>query len=162
MPTRYEDAPREVLDIVNAVRHRYFPELINVKINVLFDLKKRSSRGKLTLGRIQKTNDLTKHLSRNEATAEDGYDFILYLDKIVFNNIDDKDKERLLRHQLRHIFVDPETPKNPYRIVGHDVEDFFMELELNKDDLRWAERVEEVALSIYELEKENEKDLPME
>ncbi|MBF0605966.1 MAG: putative metallopeptidase [Candidatus Magnetobacterium sp. LHC-1] len=153
---RFEDAPSSVIALVNEVRNQYFSELINVSIRVLFDRKKRTSSGNIVLGRIQKTNDLTRHLTKEDTATAEGYDFILFLDKLAFTNIEKKDQVRLIRHQLRHIIVDPESPKNPYKLVGHDVENFYAELELNKDDIRWDERVREVAMSLYDLDKENE------
>ncbi|MBF0564732.1 MAG: hypothetical protein HQK89_05770 [Nitrospirae bacterium] len=154
---RYEDVSDETLKFVEGVRSEYFPELSGLKVNVLYDTKKRLSNGRLVLGNIKKTDDLIRHHTRSEFGLEDGYDFILFLDKLIFNHIDDNDKVRLIRHQFRHILYDPENPKDPYKVVGHDVEDFFEELELNKADLRWAERVMEVALSLYEEDKENTK-----
>ncbi|MBF0566656.1 MAG: hypothetical protein HQK89_15635 [Nitrospirae bacterium] len=154
---RYEDVPEEILSFVDTVRNKYFPELSGLKINVLYDLKKRTNKGKLVLGNIKKTDDLIRHHTKSEFGLQDGYDFILFLDKFIFNHIDDNDKVRLIRHQFRHVFYDSENDKDPYRLVGHDVEDFFEELQLNKDDMRWAERVMEVAMALYEEDKENTK-----
>ncbi|MCI4625346.1 MAG: hypothetical protein L3V56_05220 [Candidatus Magnetoovum sp. WYHC-5] len=158
MPSRYEDVPDDVAKFVRETIDKFFSELINVKLKVLFDTRKRMSKGKPVIGRIQKTNDLTRHLTKNDVYDNEGYDYIIYLDKLIFTNIDEKDKERLIRRQLRHIFVDPENPKNPYKLLSFDVEDFYAELELNKDDIRWAERVMEVALALYDEDKENSQD----
>ncbi|MBF0344973.1 MAG: hypothetical protein HQL06_12180 [Nitrospirae bacterium] len=155
---RFEDVPGSVITLLNEVRAQYFSELINVNIKVLFDRKKRLSSGNIILGRIQKTNDLTRHLTKEDTASAEGFDFIMFLDKVTFTNIDKKDQIRLIRHQLRHISVDPESPKDPYKLIGHDVENFYAELELNKDDIRWDERVREVALSLYDLDKENEAE----
>jgi predicted metallopeptidase len=149
MSNRYEDVPQDVIDILLEVRREYFPELRNAKIKVLFDTKKRSSGGKLTLGRMQKTNDLLRHLTTGEAEDEEGYDYIMYLDKAAFTNITRDDKIRLVRHELRHCHFDLEANSNPYKLVGHSVEDFYEEIELNQDEPRWGERVVAVAESVY-------------
>lgn len=159
MPGRYEDVTDEEMGLFNQVLDEFFPELVNVKIKVLFDNKKRMAKGKPVIGRIQKTNDLTRHLTKDDVYDNEGFDYMLYLDKITFQHIETKDKIRIIRRQLRHIFVDPESPKNPYKLVSFDVEDFYSELELNKEDIRWAERVMEVALALYDEDKENTKDI---
>ncbi|MBF0456354.1 MAG: hypothetical protein HQK99_00475 [Nitrospirae bacterium] len=154
---RYEDAPTETVAVVDEVRGEFFPELVNVNIKIIYDLKARKSRGNLVLGRIQKTNELNRLLTRNETINEEGYDFFLYLDKMVFTHVEKKDKVRIVRHQLRHIYIDPESVKNPYKLTVPDIRDFSIEMKLNKDDERWAERVMEVAMSLYETEKESNK-----
>lgn len=154
---RYEDAPTEAIVIVDEVRAEFFPELINVNIKIIYDLKARKSKGSLVLGRIQKANDLTRLLSKEATINEEGYDFFLYLDKMVFTHVEKKDKVRIIRHQLRHIYIDPESVKNPYKLTVPDIRDFSIEMTLNKDDQRWAERVMEVAMSLYETDKESNK-----
>jgi len=149
---RYEDVSQDVLDMVTEVRREWFPDLRNVKIKVLFDIKKKMSNGYMVLGRIQKTNDLLRYLTVDES-LNDGFDYIMYLDRMAFRWIEDNDKIRIIRHELRHIFIDIEA-NNPYKIIPHDIEDFAEEIEFNSDDVRWKSRVVEVALSQYENESE--------
>ena len=156
MGNRYEDAQVDVRTLVGEIVAEFMPELINARIKVLFDIKKRTSRGKIVISRLQKCSDLLRFLTKDEAGDGDGYDFLLYLDKVTINAVDRADKVRIIRHQLRHIEVDIENPENPYKMVHPDVQDFFIELELNKHDIRWAERVSEVAASLYEAKTEAE------
>jgi len=94
---------------------------------------------------MQKTNDLLRHLSDDE-------DYILYIDKVTWDNIEKEDRVRLIRHELSHTDVDIDSNTNPYKIRGHELEDFYDEIEYNREDPRWAERCAEIALSIYERE----------
>jgi hypothetical protein len=151
---RFEDVTEFVEITVNRVRERDFPELVNGNIKILFDLKKRMSGGKLILGRMQKTNELTRHLTIGEAQSEEGYDYIMYLDKLAWDNMVDGDKVRLIRHELRHCFYDINATGNPYKVIGHSIEDFYEEIELNADEPRWAQRVVELTMHMYEQERE--------
>lgn len=154
---RFEDVSSEVTNLANEIQNEFFPELRNVNIKYLFDLKKRMSNGKLVLGRCQKTNDLLKYFSIDEAPGNEGYDYIIYLDKCAWDNIERNDKIRLLRHEIRHINIDDEA-KNPFKIVDHDVTDFYEEIELNSDDPRWASRVVNLADQIYEQRRDQEDE----
>lgn len=157
MSIRFEDTPDDVVGLAREVQAEYFPELRNVKIKYLFDLKKRQSNGKFVLGRCQKTNDIIKHFTIDEANDEEGYRYIIYLDKCAWENIERTDRVRLLRHEMRHVFVDGDA-KQPYKILPHDIEDFAEEVELNRDDVRWMERVASLAEQIYEQRRDQEAD----
>jgi len=149
MENRFEDVNEETHGILRDVRAEYFPHLRNIDIKMLFDMKKRKSGDKLVLGRIQRTNDLLRHLTVDEA-GDDGFDYIMYLDHASFTNVQKDDKIRIVRHELRHIMLDVDSRKNPYKLVPHDIEDFVEEIELNRDDPRWRERVAAVASSVYD------------
>ena len=149
---RFEDVTNDVNDVMKEVIDEYFHEFTSVKIKCLFDLKKRTSNGKIVLGRCQKTNDLLKHFTIDEANNGEGYHYIIYLDKLAWENIEKEDKIRLMRHELRHIYIDIDSDRNPYKLVGHDIEDFSEEIELNKDDVRWAQRVVGIVETLYDEE----------
>ncbi len=106
MGLRYEEVTEEVKKLFGEVQAKYFPELKNAKIITLFDVKKRASGGRVVLGRIMRTNDLLRHLTKDEAVAIEGYDYIITLDKEGWNAIGDADRVRLLRHELRHTHYD--------------------------------------------------------
>jgi len=148
--SRFEDASKETVDFVNVVRKEVFPELASANIKVLYDIKKRTSGGKMVLGRMQKTNDLLRHLTIEDAKDEEGFDYILYIDKAVYDNVDEEDKVRLVRHELQHCDVDLDSNTNPYKLRGHEISDFYDEIEFNKNDPRWLQRCATVGLSIYE------------
>jgi hypothetical protein len=154
MGLRYEEVTEDVTRMLHEIETRHFPELRNAKIITLFDLKKRTSGGRVVLGRIMKTNDLLRLLTKDEAVAVEGYDYIITLDKQAWGAITDEDKVRILRHELRHTYYDIESENNPYRLVDHSITDFYEEVELNRDDPRWRERVATVVEDIYEQQKE--------
>lgn len=154
MGLRYDEVNDHVLDLLKEVRSKDFPELVNAKVKVLFDLKKRKSGGMVILARIMKTNDLIRHLTRDGADYHNGYDYIVTLDKKCWENITDLDRIKILRHELRHTFFDIESDDNPYKLLNHSVSDFYEEVELNKNDPRWRERVATLTEDIYEQEKE--------
>jgi len=157
MGLRYEEVTEEATRLLDEVETKYFPELRNAKIIMLFDLKKRTSGGRVVLGRIMRTNDLLRHLTKDEAEAIEGYDYIISLDKQAWDAIQREDRIRLLRHELRHAYFDIESETNPYRLIDHSITDFYEEVELNKDDPRWRERVATVVADIYEQQKEERK-----
>ncbi len=154
MGIRYEEVTDDVKRMLNEVQAAHFPELKNAKIIILFDCKKRQSGGRVVLGRIMKTNDLLRHLTKDESVAVEGCDYIITLDKKGWDAITDQDRIRLLRHELRHTFYDIESDTNPYRLLDHSISDFYEEVELNKDDPRWRERVATIVQDIYEQERE--------
>lgn len=82
--SRFESAPTEALAMLREIRREHYPGLRNAEILFLFDKKKRMSGGKIVFGRIQKANDLIKKLT--DHVIEDGYDYILYLDKKAWEN----------------------------------------------------------------------------
>lgn len=154
MPTRYDDAP-ETESLLHKVRSDHFPELVNAKILVLFDLKKRSSGGMVTLARIMKANDLIRHLTTDNKGLVEGYDYIIAIDKVFWDNTADHDRERVIRHELRHTYFDIESETDPYKLVQHDITDFHAEVEFNRNDPRWRERCASLTFDIYDQMKES-------
>lgn len=155
---RYEETPEHVFKLFKEIQTTYFPELRNAKISILYDLKKSSKGGKVQFGCIKRPNDLIRHFSKDEAIAIEGYDYIIILDKVCFENVSERDRERILRHELRHTYFDIDTEDNPYRLMDHDITDFYAEIELNKDDPRWGQRCAALTADIYEQVKEAAKD----
>ena len=154
MGLRYEEVTESVLDMLREVRSQHFPELRNAKVKVLFDLKKRKSGGRIVLGRIMKTNDLIRHLTKDDIEVMEGYDYIITLDKTCWDHIPDEDRIRILRHELRHTFFDIDAENDPYKLLSHSISDFYVEVEMNQNDPRWRERVSTLTEDIYEQEKE--------
>ena len=148
MSSRYAFAPDWVRDLVDEVRAEHFESLANARVLVLFDEKKRQNLGHYVLGRIQRAQDVVRLLS--EDADGNAYDYVLSLDYEVFMRIAGPDRVRLIRHELRHCWFDSDDEDNPYKVIGHDIEDFHAEVALNADDPRWGERLAEVAASIYE------------
>lgn len=157
MGLRYEDVTDDVMDMLKEIRNSYFPELKNAKIKMLFDLKKRRSGGMIVLARIVKTNDLLRHLTMDQMEAVEGYDYIITLDKLCWRSIADEDRERILRHELRHTYFDIDAENTPYRLQNHTIADFYEEVENNKADPRWRDRIARLVADIYEQQKEDRK-----
>jgi len=146
---RYEEVTEKALALANTVINQEFPLLENVKIKFLFDTKKRVSHGRLVLGKCQKPNELVKHFTIDEAKDSDGYQYVITLDKLAFEHMEDVDRIRLLRHELRHVLVDLDDDGPVYRIAPHNIEDFVEEIELNGDDPDWARKVGENVKKLY-------------
>jgi len=154
--TRYANAGEEEYAILTEVRNKWFDHLQEARIRILFDLKKRQSGKKLVLARIYKTNDLIKHLTLSEKET-DGTDLIIFLDKVCWDAIQRPEKIRIMRHELRHVEVEL-GKKQPFVIVGHDIEDFVAEVKENQDDVDWRRSVVELTSEIYQQKEEEEKE----
>ena len=161
MPLRFEEAPSEAVKLLAEIRAHHFPQLSGARIKLLFDIRKRQAKNRICLARIVKPNDLVKHLTRIEAETVEGFDYIITMDKIAWENLqDDKDRTRILRHELRHTWCDQdeESATSPYRLQDHTITDFYEEVDLNKDDPRWASRCCLMVQSIYEQRAEEAKE----
>jgi len=156
---RFEDAPEHAYDLMHLLIGSHFKELGDCKILILMDLKERKTGDTITLGRITKTNDLTRHLTIDESGSDTGYDYIMYLDKVMWNNIEDLDRVRIIRHELRHTHIEIES-KSPYKLRPHSIEDFHSEVNLNEDDPRWRDRVGILVATKYESIKNSQQKLP--
>lgn len=147
---RYEEAPMQVYDIMHSLIEKHFQELEHANILIMFDTKKKMSDGKFVLARIKKTNDEIRALTESEVYPL-GYDYIIFIDKLIWENIEEEDKIRIMRHELRHANVNNEKDQ-PYLIRDHEITDFYDEVILNQDAPRWTERVTVIAESLYDPE----------
>jgi hypothetical protein len=149
---KFDEVPETINILFDKIKQQHFPYLANAQILFLVSKKKMMRKGRIVLGKIVKPSALVKYLSRNEA-PDDGYDYIMYLDGKLINVCEESDIERVLRHELRHIFYDSDS-KNPYKLIDHDFSDFYDEVEINKDDPNWANRLARTVSLIYEQEKD--------
>jgi len=156
MGSRFVEASAEATERMNAVRAEYFSQLTIATIKVLFDTKLRKRGDKIVLGRMMKANDLIRRLT--DDLAEEGCDYILFLDQIAYENIPPEDKTRLVRHELRHCKITGTPEKPRFKVIPHDLEDFTIEVELNKDCIGWASNAAQLALGIYEQVEDDRKD----
>jgi hypothetical protein len=154
MKIRYGDGDDRLTQVFLDVLEKYFPELGQLSVKLIFDFKKRIKQGKLILASIERTSDKIRFFSKNKI-AVDGYDLILIVDNIAWTLSNDADKERIIRHELRHIFLDED---NKIQLVGHDVEDFREELTLNEDNPLWSDTLSVEVINAYITEKENGKE----
>ena len=146
---RFEETTSDVEEIMKSMIEKHFPELAGCNISTIFDLKKRLKGGNIILASIQKPNEMLRFFQIDDFDSPEGYDYVIRIDKNAWENIEKIDKERLIRHELNHTMVDFDSD-NPYKIIPHDIEDFVIEIERNKDDVNWAKRVGAVVLSVYE------------
>ena len=152
---RYEDAPSNILEMVDEIRDADFSYLNAANIKVVIDTKIRKSKGKVTLGRMKKANAVEKYLSEDSNGIE--IDYVMFLDRMLVDNCDEIDIRRTISHELQHCEYNSESD-DPYKIRGHEIEDFFDEIEKNADDPRWSERATAIIIAKYEQEKEARKN----
>jgi hypothetical protein len=157
--SRFADIDPDTKKMINEIISKDFSHLTQAKIKMVFDEKKRKSGGRYQLGKMQKSNDLIRYLTTREAMDPEGFDYLMFIDENVFEVLDQKDKVRLVRHLLQYADIDFEAEK-PYKIRKEEVATWYDELEYNKDDPKWYERLEVIAESIYN--KDNEDDLTTE
>jgi hypothetical protein len=84
----------------------------------------------------------------------DGVDYVLIVDKKAWELANDKDKVRLISHELRHVFVDENDRR---KLLPHDIEDFVTEVKLNADNPEWAFNLGALVADIYGQEKDLKK-----
>jgi len=155
MSSRFEEATSDVTNKVQEVIRSKFPSLGGANIEVVMDTKKRKTGGKYVLVKLDKTSPIVRHISADN-TNPDGVDYILYIDKTVYTELSDKDRERIIAHGLYHADCDFEK-EMPYNVRKPTVQTFYEEISDNSDDERWAERLDLMAESIYDREDESEQ-----
>jgi hypothetical protein len=149
--TRYEEVPPECILLASKIQDEFFPGLANVKIKFLFDVKKRVHNGGFVLGQCKKPDDLVKHFTLPETKDTDGYQYVITLDKLAYNNMETIDRVRLIRHELRHVLVltDEREEAAVCKILPHNIEDFVEEIQLNADDPDWARKIGKKIARLY-------------
>jgi len=147
---RYEDAVDEVVNRVEGVKSEEFPNLDGANIMVVMDTQKKVSSGKYVIARIKKMNDELKFFTANDMGLT--YDYVMFIDKVIFDALDTDDQRRVIYHELCHCEVD-QSKKSPYGIKDHEIQGFYDEASYNEDDPRWSERVGDIAESIYDTDE---------
>jgi hypothetical protein len=155
MQVRYEEATGEEYALLSRLIESNFPELVNAKFRLFFDMKKHISQGRLVLAQIYMSDDLTRYLTIDER-ADEGADYCIFLDFRCWSVITMENKTRIMRHELRHTRVETES-KRPYKLAPHDIEDFVAEVKLNSDDPGWRNGVVTIVETMYEQEEAQKK-----
>jgi len=150
---RFEDGDESLVAVFLEVMEDRFPHFQFLNFKLVYDLKKRTKNGKITLASIELASPKIKYFSQDEKAAE-GYDYILFVDKKAWDLSGDKDKRRIISHEMRHVFVDE---KDKAKLVGHEIEDFYQEIELNKDNPEWGRDLVRLITDVYDQEKEMSK-----
>ena len=146
--SRYIDPSKDILDLFQEIKTEHFEDLANCFIKIIIDTKKKKSKGEYIVASIKKTNEKDKFFTMTSLIPS-GYDFFLFLDGNLFDNLTKDDQKKVIRHELRHIAIDLDK-NDPYFLVDHDVQDFAIEIKLNESDPNWKERIAQTAESIYE------------
>lgn len=146
---RYEEADDSLVEVFLEVVEKTFAKYGNLKFKLIYDLKKRISKGQLILASIELPSPKVKFFSQDEIATE-GYDYIVTIDMKAWQLADPATKQRVIRHELRHVFVDE---KGMPKLIGHEIEDFYSEIELNKDDPEWRRTLVTLTHDVYEQER---------
>jgi len=148
--SRYEDCNDGLVEVfLDLLEHR-FPAYGNLNFKIIFDMKKRIKQGKLVLASVELASPKIKFFSKDDI-AVDGYDYVLTVDKKAWDLANEKDRKRIISHELRHVFI---NEKGAPKLVGHEIEDFYVELKLNEDDPEWARNLTGLVADVYEQERE--------
>ena len=143
---RYLEGSENLQEVVTEVLNTRFPVFSGLNIKLVFDTKKRMSKGNVVLSSIELANEKVRFLTTDNDNPE-GYDYIMVIDIVAWEYASDEDKRRLVSHELNHIFIDE---KGKLKIVGHDINDFSAEIQRNVDDPNWSSNLGDLTLSIYE------------
>lgn len=147
---RFEECNENLVEVFLDVLEERFQRLSYLKFKLIFDTKKRVSKGNTVLAEIALTSDKIKFFTKDDV-AVDGYDYVITVDKKAWELANDKDKRRIISHELRHAFVDE---KGNCKLIGHEIEDFYEELKLNQDDPEWSRNLARLVRDVYDQEKE--------
>ena len=152
---RYYEADTTVYGMMEEVIIDRMPNLRGIHIKVLIDPKPKIDklRGAMVFASIKTTNNVEQFLTKDGHHLE-GYDYIMFIHELPWELADEKSKKRIISHELRHCFLDE---KGNCKTVKHDIEDFYAEVELNKDDSAWGQALGTIAMAKYEQMKEEEK-----
>ena len=146
---RYEDSDDHLTEVFLNVMEEHFPQLQFLKFKLIFDLKQRVSKGRLVLATIETASPKIKYLSKDKI-AIDGYDLLLIMDQKAWEVASADQRVRLIRHEMRHVQLDE---SGGVKIVGHEIEDFHIEVKLNSDAPEWRMQLATLTHDMYEQEK---------
>lgn len=150
--SRYYEADGVTRTLFTQIKEERFEGLEGAKIKLIMDLKPKIDklRGVIIFASIKPTNEVEKYLTEQES----GYDYFIFVNGLVWDLADERNRKRILSHELRHCFIDE---NGNYKVVRHDIEDFFAEVQLNEDDPMWGQALSTIAMAKYEQMKEEEK-----
>ena len=149
--SRFVEMSDDCIDLINKTIDENFDHLKGAKFSFVYDTKKRRSGGRFVIGKLAKANDIIKHISADDLLP-DGVDYIFIVDKQVFDVLSNEDKVRIVRHTLQYAEVDYDG-KNPFKIRQAEIQTFYEEIEFNKNDPEWMERINDIASSIYDTDE---------
>lgn len=151
--TRFADIDDGLVEVFLNVLEERFPTLIQLKIKLIFDTKKRMKQGKVILASVELASDKIKYFSKDDVALE-GYDVVMVFDMKAWELADEVNRKRIMSHELRHIFI---NEKGEVKLLPHDISDFVAEQKLNIEEPDWAIKLVQLVDDIYEQEKEMRK-----
>lgn len=134
--SRYTSAPTNVQRMIDNIKSKRFTTIKHAKIKALYDTKAKKTKGKYRIGELKLADDFIKYFS--EILEEIPYDYVMIFDQALMDEIQKKDTKRVIFHELCHGFKDD---NGVYKLVPHDFEGFYEELDYNKDDPDWKLRL---------------------
>jgi hypothetical protein len=150
----YEAEPPVYTMLENTIGER-FPSLEGIRFKVLMDSKTKVDKlkGRPTLAYIKLTSEVERFLSQDGHNLN-GIDYIVFLPNDVWQLASAADKKRLISHELSHCFTDEE---GNCKLIKHDIEDFYAEIERNQDDPMWAQSLSVIVIAQLDQKKAEEK-----
>lgn len=148
--SRFTDIDDSVVETFLDVMEHRFPSLVQLKIKLIFDTKRRIKEGKICLASIELANEKIKYFSKDDVAVE-GYDVVIIIDMKAWELSSPADRKRLMSHELRHVFIDEQ---GKVKLLPHDISDFREEQKLNEDDPDWSFKLALLTNDVYEQEKE--------
>ena len=143
---RYYEAGASVYTLVDElIDDRFGGTLGAASVKILMDSKPKIEKltNRITFASIKCTNDVEKFLSADGHNLA-GTNYLIFISELVWELASDKDKRRIMSHELRHAFLDE---KGNYKTIRHDIEDFYSEVQLNEDDPMWGQALSAVAVA---------------
>jgi len=150
---RYYEADAATKNMFDRIREERFEGLDGVKIKLIMDLKPKIDklRGAMVFASVRLTNEVEKYLVEQNSG---NYDYFIFINTLVWDLASEKDKKRILSHELRHCFIDD---KGNYKTIRHDIEDFYAEIRLNEDDPMWGQSLSTIAIAKFDQMRGEEK-----
>ena len=146
---RYEDSDDNLVEVFLEVMEEHFPQLQFLKFKLIYDLKQRVSKGKMVMASVETASPKIKYLSKDKIAIE-GYDLLIIVDQKAWEVASAAQRVKVMRHELRHVQIDE---KGGVTVVGHEIEDFHIEVKLNQDDPEWRMKLATLTRDMYEQEK---------
>jgi len=155
--SRYYEADDSVIEVMNKLIYEdnRFNNIKAATIKVVMDSKPKIDKlnGKVTFAYIKNANEVERFLTKSGQEIE-GVDYILFINDLVWELADNKNKKRIVSHELCHTFLDD---KGNFKLVKHDIEDFYEEVKINEDDPMWGQSLATIAMAKIDQIKEDSK-----
>jgi len=151
--SQFRKADSSVYTVFLDLIEKVFPELSGYSFGLLYREKIQKSRGGVVLASICQPTKLLSYFAKNDAGKP--FDFLMVVDEMGWVCAKEPDRIRIIRHELRHIRL---SEKGVPKLVDHDFQDFYKEVDLNADDPSWCQKLVEITLAGYDQAKDGMKD----